>query len=193
MVDANNSDVDEGQADVSQIDWPEALREHDEWLRGIVFARVGHREAVDEVMQEVALAAVQQAAPISDASKVAPWLYRVAVRQSLLFHRRRGRRRSLEQRYAAQVATPRATVTNQDPLDWLLRSERSEIVRQSLASLAERDAEILVLKYGEGLSYQQIATHLGVSQSAVETRLHRARKRLREQLVKSEVNEQHEA
>ncbi len=35
-------------------------------------------------MQEVALAAVRQAAPLADAEKVAPWLYRLAVRQALL-------------------------------------------------------------------------------------------------------------
>ena len=189
MLDADNSDVGEGPSDSARIDWPTALSEHDHWLRGVVFARVGHREAVDEVMQEVALAAVQQAAPISDASKVAPWLYRVAVRQSLLYHRRRGRRRQLEQRYATRVAAPRSTTASQDPLDWLLKSERSEIIRSSLAKLTHRDSEILILKYGEGWSYHRIASHLGVSQSAVETRLHRARKRLRNQLTKTEVNE----
>ena len=36
-------------------------------------------QAVDEVMQEVSLAAVKQAAPLADRSKVAPWLYRLAV------------------------------------------------------------------------------------------------------------------
>ena len=39
------------------------------WLRTIVYARVGEPQAVDEVMQEVALAAVRQKAPIADPTK----------------------------------------------------------------------------------------------------------------------------
>ncbi len=65
--------------------WDELLREHDRWLRTIVYARLGEPQAVDDVMQEVALAAVRQSAQINDPSKVAPWLYRLAVRQSLLY------------------------------------------------------------------------------------------------------------
>jgi len=56
-----------------------------------VLARVGERAAVDEVMQEVALAAVRQKAPIEDRAKIGSWLYRVAVMQSLLYRRSRGR------------------------------------------------------------------------------------------------------
>ena len=56
------------------IDWQAALAQHDRWLRTIVLARVRERQAVDDVMQEVALAAVRQAAPLADVAKVAPWL-----------------------------------------------------------------------------------------------------------------------
>jgi DNA-directed RNA polymerase specialized sigma24 family protein len=42
------------------IDWSAKLAEHDRWLRTMVLARLGERQAVDDVMQEVALAAVAQ-------------------------------------------------------------------------------------------------------------------------------------
>ena len=63
----------------STIDWGAALTQHDRWLRCVVIARLGERQGVDEVMQEVGLAAVRQKAPIHDPTKVAPWLYRIAV------------------------------------------------------------------------------------------------------------------
>ncbi len=56
------------------IDWQAALQIHDLWLRTVVSARLRETQAVDEVMQEVALAAARQAAPLADATKVAPWL-----------------------------------------------------------------------------------------------------------------------
>ena len=142
------------------------------------------------MLQEVALAAVRQAAPLSDAGKVAPWLYRLAVRQALLYRRKCGRRRRLLGTFAEQVqyggAGPGRVL---DPLGWLLAEERRTLVRRALAHLPSRDAEMLLLKYTEDWNYHQIATHLGVTHAAVEARLHRARRRLREELMALEVVE----
>lgn len=170
------------------IDWPAALAEHDRWLRTVVYARVGESEAVGEVLQEVALAAVRQKAPLSDPTKVAPWLYRLAVVQSLLYRRRKGRQRKLLDRYAARQATADDRVAA-DPLEWLLADERRRQVRQAVERLPSRDAELLLLKYTEDWSYRQLADHLGTTTSAIESRLHRARQKLRDELSKLEVAE----
>lgn len=164
------------------IDWPSALSQHERWLRTVVRARVRESDAVDDVMQEVALAAVRQAAPLLDLAKLAPWLYRLAVRQALLYRRKCGRRRKLIERVAEQgVARDenRPSPAAPEPLGWLLAEERRELVRQALAELSPRDAEILLLKYTENWNYHQIAAHLGVSRTAIESRLHRARHKLR--------------
>jgi RNA polymerase sigma factor (sigma-70 family) len=174
------------------IDWQAALAQHDRWLRTVILARAGEPQAVDEVLQEVALAAVRQAAPVADRTRLAPWLYRLAVLQSLLYRRRCGRRRRLRERYAAEVTDrglnggPQAPL---EPLGWLIAEERRSLVRRALSQLPPRDAEILLLKYSENWNYHQIAAHLGLSHSAVEARLHRARARLRELLAALDVIE----
>src|SRR5687767_9519511 len=140
-------------------------------------------------MQEVALAAVRQSAPIADASKVAPWLYRLALRQVLLYRRKMGRRRKLIDRYVMRLPKAEDEYGEPDPLNWLLALERRGLVRKALERLPERDAEVLLLKYTEDWSYDQISKHLGVSHSAVEARLHRARKRMRDELAASQVIE----
>ena len=164
-----------------------ALAEHDRWLRTVVMARVGEAAAVDEVMQEVALAAVRQRAPINDPAKVAPWLYRLAVMHSLMFRRKMGRGRKLTNRYAERFQPTERDTRTVEPLDWLVADERRGMVRQALDKLPKRDAEILLLKYTEDWSYQQIADQLGISESAVEARLHRARKRMRSELAAREI------
>src|SRR5262249_14259068 len=73
------------------VDWSAAFAEHGRWLRTVVLARVGETQAVDEVLQEVLLAAVSGRAPLKDDAKLAPWLYRLAVTQSLLYRRKAGR------------------------------------------------------------------------------------------------------
>jgi RNA polymerase sigma-70 factor (ECF subfamily) len=173
------------------VDWVAALAEHDRWLRTIVLARTGEPQAVDEVMQEVALAAVRQQAPIADATKVAPWLYRLAVRQSLMYRRRMGRKRRREQSYGEQYQPTEEDTRGYDPLSWLLAEERRSLVRTAIGRLPRKDAEILMLKYTEGWSYHDIAAHVGISHSAVESRLHRARAQLRRHLAALDVIETH--
>jgi RNA polymerase sigma-70 factor (ECF subfamily) len=170
------------------IDWPAELARHDRWLRTVVAARTGEPQAVDEVMQEVALAAVRQQAPLVDRAKAAPWLYRLAVRQSLLYRRRMGRRRKLRDRYAERLEPDRESLTI-DPLGWLLADERRELIRTAIRRLSPKETEILLLKYIEDWNYHQIAAHLGASHSAIEARLHRARGALRRQLAALNVIE----
>jgi RNA polymerase sigma-70 factor (ECF subfamily) len=173
----------------TRINWSKILADHDRWLRTVVFARLREPEAVDDVMQEVSLAAVKQSAPLTDPAKVAPWLYRLAVRQALLYRRGCGRRRKLLQRYG-DVTQPEEMDRNvPEPLDWLLATERQQLIRKAMAQLPPRDAEILMLKYSEGWSYHEIAARLGVSHSAIETRLHRARAKLRQELFNMQVLE----
>ncbi len=174
------------------IDWQATLVQHDRWLRTVVLARVGAASAVDEVMQEVALAAVRQQAPLADAAKAAPWLYRLAIIQSLLYRRKLGRRRKLTARYAERMRPMEHDSRTVDPLAWLLADERQRAVRQAIGRMPRREAEILLLKYSENWSYLQLAHHLGTTEGAIESRLHRARQRLRQELAAFQIESETE-
>jgi RNA polymerase sigma-70 factor (ECF subfamily) len=163
-------------------DWGSALAAHEAWLRKIILARTGEIQAVDEVYQRVALAAVAQAAPLANPVKVAPWLHRLAVIQSARYRRSLGRQRRALQGFAGQqihLGNGRANGV----LDWLVARERLYLTQHALARLAGADVEVLMLKYGERWSYRQIAERLGITERAVEARLTRARARLRYELL----------
>jgi RNA polymerase sigma-70 factor (ECF subfamily) len=176
-------DATQRQGESATIDWPAVLAEHDRWLRTVILARVGEFAAADDVMQEVAAAAVEKGHQLRDRSRVAPWLYRLAVVAALQYRRRQGRRRKLIDRFTQRHPPDEADTRERDPLDWLLADERNALVRQALERLPRRDAEILLLKYTEDWSYRQLAEHLGLSTSAVEARLHRARQKMRRVLT----------
>jgi RNA polymerase sigma factor (sigma-70 family) len=167
-----------------RVDWPTELARHERWLRTVVFARVGEAAATDDVMQEVAVAAVEKGDQLRDAAKVGPWLYRLAVMAALQYRRRQGRRRKLMERFSQRRLATEVDAREVDPLEWLLVDERKAMVRQTLQQLPTRDAEILLLKYTEDWSYRELAEHLGLSTSAVEARLHRARARMRRELMR---------
>ena len=163
-------------------DWSALLSAHDRLLRRVVTARLQEGQAVDEVMQEVALAAVAQRSPILNPARVVGWLYRLAVRQALIYRRKSGRRRALVDRYARARAAG-SEDPGLSPLSWLLHDERRNLVHEALRRLPPRDADLLVLKYAEGRSARELADRLGVNTSAIEARLHRARGRLRTELA----------
>jgi RNA polymerase sigma-70 factor (ECF subfamily) len=155
---------------------------HEGWLRRVVASRLHENQAIDEVMQDVALAAVAQQSPLHNPSRAAGWLYRLAVRHVLLYRRKTGRQRSLVGRYAARKEVNQ-TDASPSPLAWLVRDERQQLVQQALRRLPPRDAELLMLKHAEGYGARDIADRLGVAIATVETRLHRARHRLRRELA----------
>jgi RNA polymerase sigma-70 factor (ECF subfamily) len=166
-----------------RIDWPAELAKHGRWLRTVALSRVGERAAADDVMQEVATTAVTKGHQLRNVASVAPWLYRLTVIAALQYRRRAGRGRKLIDRFAQRHPPVDHDRRERDPLDWLLADERQSMVRQALKRLPKRDAEILLLKYTEDWSYRQIAERLGLSESAVEARLHRARQKMRKVLA----------
>lgn len=154
---------------------------HGRWLRTVLIARSRDPTAVDDLLQDVLLAATKAEADERPIDDLRPWLYRVAVRRALLHRRSLGRRR---RRQACQAELDRASDGGEpgDPLAWLIARERGELLRQALRELPAKETELLMLKYSEDWNYEQIAAHLGLTVSAVDGRLHRARERLRTKL-----------
>ena len=170
---------------VQRIDWEAALEQHRPWLRKVLRCRIGDQHEVDDLLQEIALAVIRQSnrdAPAvpTEPERVAPWLYRLAVRQSINFHRRTGRK---------SAAKPTAHIDsfddNAEPLDWMLAEEERNTTQQAVKQLRAQDREILLLKYTENWSYRQLAQHLGVKERTVEYRLMRARQNLRNVLSRA--------
>ena len=124
---------------------------------------------------------------LPDNGQLAAWLYRVAVRQALLYRRKLGREARRVRQYAGRTEAAETTTSTQNPLGWLLADEESELVRMALQRLAPRDRELVLLKYTEEWSCRQLAQHLGISITAIETRLYRARERLRQELARLDV------
>ena len=183
--------------DNQTIDWPSELQQHQGWLRKVLRCRIGDSHAVEDVLQEVVVVVLRQldagnqkindpnkdrgrSTLPTDPQKVAPWLYRVAIRHAINFHRKQNRRSQAKPVADLEVTSPEA-----GPLDWMLNRESNENLQQALNQLADGQREVLMLKFSENWSYQQLADHLGISVRAVEHRLFKARKQLRNILVGS--------
>lgn len=164
------------------VDWESALKANENWMRSVISQRVGEQSAVDEVFQNVALAAARQKAPLRDPSKVGAWLYRLVVVQSALYRRSLGRKRKLLKRCEDRANPSENDARQSEPVDWLLRKERKQWVQKALTRLPDDERQLLLMKYAEDKSYQEISDELGSTVSAVQSKLHRARARMKKTL-----------
>lgn len=174
-----------GTGNVSSVSPQAVFLEHEAWLRTVVRSRVSEADAVEDVMQNIALAIVKHRSVLAEVNKVGAWLYQIAVRQVLMYRRTSGRRRKMQDRLATDTSVRTET---ESPLISLMAAESQETVQKALGQLSELDRQILMLKYSEGWSYRDLSEHLGVQEDTIEYRLMRARKNLR-RLLREYVEE----
>lgn len=120
-----------------------------------------------------------------------PWLYRVAIRKVFLEKRRRRRQ---EKREAIAAEDRTAWIHHyrkmEQPVEMLMEQEKAEQVRAALDLISGKDAEILLLKYAHGWSYQKISENLGLELKKVAGRLRTARSHLKWALIELGVGEE---
>lgn len=163
----------------------EWLTSHETWLRKVILARTGEPQAVDDVFQQLALAVVQNYHNLRDPERHPAWLHRMAVLHSLRHRRQMGRTRRAVDKLGQQAESPRST--SQSVLHFVLSQERNELTLAALDRLPSRDVELLMLKYDLRWSYQRIAEHLGIQVKTVDSRLVRARERLRKEVIDKQI------
>jgi RNA polymerase sigma-70 factor (ECF subfamily) len=105
------------------------------------------------------------------------WLYRLVVNSCLDYHRRRRRLLPL-----VDQALDLFRSADDSALHEMLREEQEERVQQVVAQLPEEQRIVVVLRYTEGLSYEEIAAALGCRRGTVASRLNRAHKALERRL-----------
>jgi RNA polymerase sigma-70 factor (ECF subfamily) len=129
----------------------------------------------DDVIQETWIDVVRQLPKLRDTGAFAPWLYRIARGKADLHFRLSGDalRSSEELLDAAAPADDEEEFTAEDAAD----------VHAALDRLPIEQREVLVLKFLEGLSYEQIADIVGRPTGTVRSRIHYGKQALRRLLA----------
>lgn len=142
---------------------------------------LGERADAEDVAQELfaRLARVRRPAPSDGELRVA------AVRRALNLLRSRRRRVERElANFRLQRSSQEQTEHAADPLAVLAHSERRAMVHAAMVRIAQRDAEILALRYG-GATYREIAEALSVDPAQVGTRLARAERAFKQEILRA--------
>jgi RNA polymerase sigma-70 factor (ECF subfamily) len=150
-------------------------------LRGVIRRYVHDDAVVDDLFQEVSLKAVTRLDQLRERSRMRGWLFRVARNASLDWLRVQARRPNKTE--LVVDLDPDTNEYARNPLDRLCSQERLQAIESAMADLPESQRLVLHLRLREGMDHAAIAQHLGISRQAVEVRLCRGRKSLKEKLL----------
>jgi len=149
-------------------------------LYGFLYARVGgHAPVAEDLLQETLIEAVRSAPTFRGESSLKTWLCAIA-------RRRLGRHYEAERR-AAVVRAGLAVVPDVGAADRGTDIERRDEITRALGALPPIHRQVLVLKYLDDRSVEEIAQELGRNRVQVQSLLQRARAGLREALGDDDV------
>ncbi len=178
-----------------QDTWVEGLRRQDpsvlrtvveafnDRLSAVVAGLLSDHQAVEDVVQETFVKAYQRIHKFHGRSSLYTWLYRIAVNgaKDYLKARRRRPARSLDD-FAGRGALQAGSVP---AIEGMAKREQRILLREGIEALPDRFRRVLVLREIEGMSYQDIAEVLGLTLGTVESKIFRARKRLRAHMMRA--------
>lgn len=153
---------------------------HAPWLRAVLLAHGTMGADGDDLLQEVAVTFVERHGEIRAGGALPGWLRQVAINVARSAGRKRSVRRILRPLGDAEASIPDPDQERQR--ERTRSSDQLEDVLMEVHKLPLELKEPLLMKSVEGLSQRDIARILSISESAVESRLARARRALRERI-----------
>lgn len=139
---------------------------------------LGNREDAEDVLQDTFVSIYKKAKTLSDFEKLKPWIFSILKNTS--YTRYKKRKREFPDEFVLDKAEESPTYLGEDDF-----AEKSEI-QDALMTLKEKEREVLVLYYYNDFSIEEIASICKTFQGTVKSRLFRARKNLKKELLKTQ-------
>ncbi len=135
-------------------------------VKAIAYTVLYDYQLAEDAAQETFARALVRLANLKDAGKFGPWLAAICrnVAKDMLANK-------------AERIIRREQAVEHNGLD-----EYNRMIHRALEQLPAGEKELLVLRYYDGLSYEQIGSVLGLSKAAINGRLTRAKRKMKKQL-----------
>lgn len=160
----------------------------DRLMRYLIVVTRGDEEAARDALQETFMRVVRHARRFDSEAAFWSWLTVLARSAALDGGRKRQRYWQTLRNYAHSLFHSNATPDSNDNFEEQLLT----LSLEGLGALSAEDRELVEGKYLRGASVRELAVASGLSEKAVESRLGRARRLLRERVLKGLKNEKAE-
>jgi RNA polymerase sigma-70 factor (ECF subfamily) len=165
------------------------IKRYDRRLYRVARSILRDSSEAEDVVQETFVRAFTHLADLRDDPSFSAWLTRIAVNEALRRHRRRQRTVDLtaldhlQEQDAASVVTLLLVNAESDPESAAARRKARELLERAIDDLPEPFRVVFVMREVEEMSIEETAACLGLKPATVKTRLHRAQRRLRDNLA----------
>lgn len=161
----------------------ELVGRHQQRVFRLLMRMMGNREEAEDVAQETFLSLHRHGRRFRAEARFSTFVYRVAANAALNRRRSLGRSRArIDKLKVRTEAGDDLPVSPRNPEDATAGAELTARVREALQNLSPSLRMPVILYDIEGLSYGEIAKVLGIAEGTVKSRIHRARRALREEL-----------
>ena len=140
---------------------------------GYVRLGIGDRATSEDVTSQVFVTALAKLDGFRGRGPFAAWLFRIA-RTAVRSEQRR--RRPIGDPDALLATLPAA---DPDPAEVALARERGARLHAAVAGLGRDEQHLVALRYGAGMSFEEVANSLGIASGAARVRMHRVIEQLR--------------
>ncbi len=161
------------------------VERHSQQVYNLALKMLGDPAQAEDILQETFISAYRAIDRFKGRAQVSTWLYRIAYNAVLMRLRKQKRVpdvRSLDSELDPEML-PGERGCNIAPERCILRAELVQKMDEALSLLSEKLRVVFLLRDVQGLSTAQTAEVLDLSETAVKSRLHRARLALRLQLA----------
>jgi RNA polymerase sigma-70 factor (ECF subfamily) len=144
-------------------------------LQQFIRRRVSDDATAEDLLQDVFLDIHQHIDTLRDVRKLESWIYQVTRNAIIDYYR--------SKRATTTLVEPEALQLSEELPDEDVVTELFPSVRAMVMSLPARDRQALILTEYQGLTQKELAERLGLSLSGAKSRVQRARKKLKQQLL----------
>jgi RNA polymerase sigma-70 factor (ECF subfamily) len=161
------------------------VRRHQQRIHRLAVHLLRDRAEAEDVMQETFVRAYRALARFDGRSEPYTWFYRIAINLSLnTLRSRKSRRTSTESDDTRLDAIINEKQTLADAPDDAARNQLYEALAQGIDELSETLRTTLVLVCIDGRSHEEAAAMLGAPEGTIAWRVHEARRKLKEYMIK---------
>ena len=145
-------------------------------VHALAYRKIGDFHTAEEITQDTFLQAYQKLSTLKDWRHFPGWLYTIASRFCLMWHRKN------------RLAMQSIDAVERGHVDALAQAKYSneqtrQTVHEALEELPESQRTVLTLHYLGGMTCREIARFMGTSRGAILDRLYRARLQLKKELI----------
>lgn len=162
----------------------EIYEEYGRRILNLAFKMVRNEETARDLTQEIFIKVYLNKDSFKKESHIYTWIYRIALNHIINYLKKSSKRNLMsieENKTLNGFDKGKVLLNNNDnptPIDIINKSERENIIWKAINSLPAKYRVPFILHKYEDKGQKEIAELMGISVSAVETRVHRAKKQL---------------